>query len=355
MHIHCPECDFSREVNESQIPADSFFATCPKCGTRFRFRGEEPFEQQADHTVAGPESGSAPDNAPPTQAMPPSGPDEDLDIWARMEKMNDKWENQAGNADADEQEAEPSSCGQDKGPGYSQPSGRQGEYERREEAHRAYQKASAQNGRVPLYSPGGSVPWECKGGFMRFRGFAVTVVLAIKEARRFFAGVNPFSSIVPAWAYMMLCYIPTFLMMSMYYKNLIPMVSGEQGEAAFNFVGYVGFMLNSIFLFTFFQFIGSLFVYFTLRITQPQKAAFRLAFKVVAYAQTAMLLMAVPIVGGIAGPALFVFLLVVGVRNAFRLEPRQAAVAVLPFLIFLGFIMVQSFRLALSLMQNMPM
>jgi hypothetical protein len=48
MRIHCPECDFERELESSQIPENAVMATCPRCGARFRFReggrdvGERP-------------------------------------------------------------------------------------------------------------------------------------------------------------------------------------------------------------------------------------------------------------------------------------------------------------------------
>jgi predicted Zn finger-like uncharacterized protein len=38
MEIICPECQFSREVDETKIPARSQVATCPKCHTKFKFR-----------------------------------------------------------------------------------------------------------------------------------------------------------------------------------------------------------------------------------------------------------------------------------------------------------------------------
>lgn len=44
MEIICPECQFSRKVDESKIPAKSQVATCPKCKTKFRFR-ELPEEE----------------------------------------------------------------------------------------------------------------------------------------------------------------------------------------------------------------------------------------------------------------------------------------------------------------------
>jgi predicted Zn finger-like uncharacterized protein len=38
MIIRCPQCDHSRNVNESRIPPTAELATCPKCKHRFRFR-----------------------------------------------------------------------------------------------------------------------------------------------------------------------------------------------------------------------------------------------------------------------------------------------------------------------------
>ncbi len=38
MLITCPECRFSREIDESKIPERSVVATCPKCKTKFTFR-----------------------------------------------------------------------------------------------------------------------------------------------------------------------------------------------------------------------------------------------------------------------------------------------------------------------------
>jgi len=52
MEILCPHCQFSREVDESKIPARSQIATCPKCQTKFKFR-DLPDEE--DFTLETPE------------------------------------------------------------------------------------------------------------------------------------------------------------------------------------------------------------------------------------------------------------------------------------------------------------
>ncbi|GFM37168.1 zinc-ribbon domain-containing protein [Desulfovibrio psychrotolerans] len=38
MEIRCPECAYSREVDEASLRPSLTMATCPQCGTRFRFR-----------------------------------------------------------------------------------------------------------------------------------------------------------------------------------------------------------------------------------------------------------------------------------------------------------------------------
>ena len=50
MRIICPNCQFSREVDETKIPSGSKLATCPKCQTKFQFRGrieEFGFDEEA--------------------------------------------------------------------------------------------------------------------------------------------------------------------------------------------------------------------------------------------------------------------------------------------------------------------
>lgn len=53
MEIRCPECAYSREVDEASLRPSLTMATCPQCGARFRFR--EP--EKADFVLE-PESAS---------------------------------------------------------------------------------------------------------------------------------------------------------------------------------------------------------------------------------------------------------------------------------------------------------
>lgn len=61
MRITCPECQFSRDINEDKIPERSVVATCPKCKAKFRFRGL-PEEEVVENTST-PPSSEAPRNS----------------------------------------------------------------------------------------------------------------------------------------------------------------------------------------------------------------------------------------------------------------------------------------------------
>ena len=62
MQITCPECRFTREVDETKIPARSQVATCPKCQTKFKFRDlpEEEFFIEEPEPAATPEPKAEP-------------------------------------------------------------------------------------------------------------------------------------------------------------------------------------------------------------------------------------------------------------------------------------------------------
>lgn len=71
MQIICPECQFTREVDESKIPARSQVATCPKCQTRFTFR-ELPEEEFA---LEEPEAAATPAPEPTPEPTPKPAPE----------------------------------------------------------------------------------------------------------------------------------------------------------------------------------------------------------------------------------------------------------------------------------------
>lgn len=83
MEIICPECQFSRQVDESKIPARSQVATCPKCQTKFQFR-DLPDEEPAEPVVPQEQEPAEPRQAvlpteeqdQPREALAPESPSE---------------------------------------------------------------------------------------------------------------------------------------------------------------------------------------------------------------------------------------------------------------------------------------
>lgn len=57
MEIRCPECAYSREVDEASLRPSLTMATCPQCGARFRFREPEKadfvLEPESDRPLGG--------------------------------------------------------------------------------------------------------------------------------------------------------------------------------------------------------------------------------------------------------------------------------------------------------------
>ncbi|MEZ7198284.1 YIP1 family protein [Pseudodesulfovibrio karagichevae] len=76
MQIICPECRFTREVDENKIPARSQVATCPKCQTKFKFRDlpEEEFLIEEPEAVEPPEPASRPEPNPDAAARRTADP-----------------------------------------------------------------------------------------------------------------------------------------------------------------------------------------------------------------------------------------------------------------------------------------
>ncbi|MBG0790761.1 MAG: zinc-ribbon domain-containing protein [Desulfovibrionaceae bacterium] len=96
MQIVCPECNFSREVDESKIPPRSQVATCPKCQTKFKFRDlpEQDFLIEESATAdAVPEQEVRPESTPETlpgpEAKAESAAMPEAEIEARPETQAD--------------------------------------------------------------------------------------------------------------------------------------------------------------------------------------------------------------------------------------------------------------------------
>lgn len=93
MIVKCPECAHVRSVSEDFIPAKAEFATCPRCGSRFRFRTvpKDPLPKIAAAPLAQ-EQLPAP---APKAAQSGAG-----DIWDAVNSLNEQWQDGAESAPA---------------------------------------------------------------------------------------------------------------------------------------------------------------------------------------------------------------------------------------------------------------
>lgn len=93
MQITCPECKFSREINEQKIPERSVMATCPKCKNKFQFRElpEETFSlEEAPQEHPAPEA-KQPEPEVESRDLPPlHDPAEDPgdELWRKIGDMS---------------------------------------------------------------------------------------------------------------------------------------------------------------------------------------------------------------------------------------------------------------------------
>lgn len=321
MQIKCPECGFSREVNKSQIPAGSSFATCPKCSVRFRFRAEPDLVDL-----------ETPGAGEPREEHTQSGEPKEGDIWASMDKMRRDWdeidrEDQEQARPPSEENARPGAAGE---PDYHADD----EARRREEADRAYRQTAGQGGKIPFLSTVGSVPWEYRGGFMNPLVFLRTVILMVTRAPQFFSGINPYSSIFPAWVFLLVARGVQMVTAIVGTRLVSTLPDGSQQILPMHEVFNMPMLIFvSMCMITLMHFLGSFIVNYTIQTLARSKADFRLTFKVMAYANMPIMLSVIPGVGSMLGLLGSLALLFVGTRYAYGFSWRKTAVSVLPYLI----------------------
>ncbi|UZP68929.1 zinc-ribbon domain-containing protein [Desulfovibrio mangrovi] len=293
MKLVCPQCQYTKELDEAVIPAEMVYATCPQCRHRFRFRGEEPdFGLEA----------SGPEDQPE-----PAGDD-----WA------------AGNLNAGAQKI---------GAG-AQQSFAAGSPE-----------TSGEGGTAPSVDPAvAGIPWAYRHEVGWLSAFIATVRAVLVTPAEFFgragtewrkAGVFPFYIIcitfgltvgqVWAWA------ITTFL----------SDVLSEQAITAFggNFLG-LGMALGMV---TITAVISPLFLLVTagiihgcLKITGGARKGFGATAMVCGFGASTYVLYLVPFIGQFLGGLWGLFVLLVGLRHAHGVPMWRVVLAVvLPFIIIL--------------------
>lgn len=113
MIIRCPQCEHSRSITESKIPATAELATCPRCKHRFRFRtlhlpdalqeeGAAPDADAHQERSAGQRRGKRypeadfpmPEVHRPQSAFRESAEQSGTDIWDAVDALHQRWQTQ---------------------------------------------------------------------------------------------------------------------------------------------------------------------------------------------------------------------------------------------------------------------
>ncbi|SBW01284.1 membrane hypothetical protein [uncultured delta proteobacterium] len=305
MQIHCPVCDYSREVNLAKVPPTAEFATCPKCRHRFRFRA---VDLDAVEHASGPE----PD---PKHA----------DVWDAVDSLHDRWSGK----DAGDDER-----------GYDDERDDDGETEGEQDDAPRYGHTRRDD--VPI-------PWENPRELGYGQSFTRTSLWALFQPSSFFAALNRRPALLPALAFYLIfgCfqYVLNVIWTSVLGNLVRDRFVANMGEEAFErIVGNVieHSLLTPAVLSVPFQLAIQLFltaavVHLLIRIISPRAADFALAFKVVAYAGVGFSLVVIPIAGSLIAPVWYFVLLLIGCRNAFGLPWNKALLAMIPLYLLLLF------------------
>ncbi len=346
MQLTCPECHFTREIDENAVPATATKATCPKCGVRFPFRDAEgmplhPHENQA--------------NAPYTEQADASDP---LSPSA------------SGSASGSAQAAENENTAPIYDPNvYKTPTVQEGddplpqgaripptpERELLEDPTPAHQHA-AQNTQQPtsfdeeffqsatrhLEAEVGNVPWERAAPQQMPQAFFQTILQVMFHPADFFSRIGKgLSQVRPIAFYLILGIFQVVVMRFWYISNLQALSNAATDPqlqatltSAMNSLSLPMTLIVSPFSLLFQLYLMAGLFYLMLRMTQPVTATVRVDFtvvlRVIAYSAAPSVFCIVPLVGPMIASLWFIACTFVGCKYAFNLEWGKVVLALLP-------------------------
>lgn len=316
MLIQCPECKFSRTLDESKIPSTAQIATCPRCKARFHFRNLDDETVQArqansenqDALFGGPEQFTptepeAGHNASQSahQTPRPSEPYKEggRDLWDHIASLGEKWE-QKGGVNRGESSADE----------YS-PSGRAGE-----------------------------VPWEHPERFGLAGGFFKTITRVLMRGKLFFSSMPPNAPIGKAVIFYFLLvfiyYLVNFLWAKLFSTLLMNSeltTNFEQLNASidqFNQTSVWQFFIPIPFNAAFALVILSALFSFLFRVCGVKNVTFRRSIRILCYASSGLVFVIIPGIGVIMSILFVALSTFQGFAHSYDLPPLRAALIVVP-------------------------
>ncbi len=259
MQIICPQCGFDRELAEDKIPARAQVATCPKCKHKFRFRSIDPGIETVDLPKASPaETGPAAEAPAASDSAPLAG-----DIWEHLESM----------------------------------------------AAPAAAKASSKPA-APL--PEEEVPFERLDVYGFFGGIAKTVRRALMEPARFFGSMPLKGFARPMVFSMLMAEVGVFFQMFWVAVGVDQMEQGLENMPR-SMIFMLTLALAPLFTLVATYAQAGLFHFF-LTLFKAGSRGMEATFRVVCYANSTILAMALPVAGPLVGIFWSLALLLIGTR-----------------------------------------
>ncbi len=306
MEIICPQCQFSRQVDETKIPARAQLATCPKCKVKFQFRdlpeegclideSEKPLTDSPQSTgqdipTAAPEKSAEPKTIaePPVDEdpiiAPLTTPEKDTKdgLWDKLDAMSPPQKHDENDAQATlplaDSETEPI-------PGWTGkfsedfPDPMQDDMDGNEEEEN-----------IPLIPP----PFEQLDRYGFFHGLYLTVKLILTSPRLFFSVMPVGGGLAkPLTFTILLTMIQGFVQYFWGMVGLSPSVSPGEADAMVGVAGTVAPLVMLLFMPAVIaagQFLITGVYHLLLMITRTDRTGFEGTFRALAYANAPIIL-----------------------------------------------------------------
>lgn len=291
MKIICPECGFSRDVDEKKLPGNSVFATCPKCSCRFHLSIDGKTRTISE-----------------TRSSDASADDEDMRVLASKayQKEADRFK-----PEQSEMASQTAICAN------------------------PWERAPGENG------------W--------FSAFFQTVARVMFSAPSFFKNLSQqYSKPRVLFFYLLIIVFQTIverLWGQFFLSVLAPGASGDpqlekllamlssDGNVLMGLILRCGLLIMQLYIFTFLLTLAY-------KILAPNKASFGLLFQIMVYSSAPSILCIVPILGSLAGLAWGIGCLVAGCRAALGLDWGRTLAGFLPVVFLIAPFLIQVINLA---------
>ena len=318
MIIRCPVCDFKREFADESIPTSAITATCPKCGTKFKFRDVAEKSARSEADIRSEAYAKLSKNHSDPQAFVPHDSQGASVANVRGDAGDNNNNDEMEEMEAPEEKTTP------------QFSPKPISMESNENPSDDRQIRSEGN---MDFEESGFIPWEEYEKYGIVTSFFATILrvlfhpqLTLSSARGYMRKLTR-----PVVFFILLGFIKVcteFLWM----KQLAGILTDPQSQQMFNVLDNnipMTIIMAPALLFFQLYFYAGIF-YLMLRLVQPDKTQWSAVFRVIAYGAATDIFCVVPFIGHIVSPIWYSFVIFVGIKSALGMSWKNTAIALIP-------------------------